>query len=119
MISQLASRLLVALLFCALVGMFAPAKARAVVPVKASCCAHMPVKPDPANDCPMHHQAPAKPQPDSTCCQACAAGLALLFSAPAAFVYGQTGEQLLVSLDVGSHALPHRPPVPPPRAALP
>src|SRR5947209_13966005 len=113
------SRMLVALMLCALFAMFIPARARAAAakPAEHSCCAKMPKATNEQPECPMHQQSPTKEQHETSCCQLCAAGIALLYSSPAAFVYAQTGEESLVSLNARSHTLPHRPPVPPPRVA--
>lgn len=111
------SRLLVASLVFALVAMFVPAPLRAAPTPKASCCAHMQMPSDSAEHCPRHDQTPDKPQQDTACCQACALGLALLFIPASPLVYEQTGEASLVSLSARSYALPHPPPVPPPRTA--
>jgi hypothetical protein len=113
------SRLLVAMLLLALVAMFVPAPLKAAALAKHGCCAHMqmPVD-DSAEHCPAHQQTPEDQQHDTSCCQACALGLALLFVTPAPLVYAQTGEQSLVSSPARSHSLPERPPVPPPRSAI-
>jgi hypothetical protein len=111
------SRVMVAVLFCALVALFAPTPLKAQGGAKHGCCAQMQMKVDNTGGCPGHGQPPKKEQ-DASCCQACSLGLALLYVSPAPFVNAQTGEQSLVSQNARSHALPHQPPVPPPRAAL-
>lgn len=112
-------RMLVAALFCAVASMFVPMPLQAGAAVKPSCCEHMEMPADSdSGNCPGHQQAPVKPQQDTNCCQACALGLALLFTSPPPLLYVQTGELSRLSLNARSHSLPHRPPVPPPRAAL-
>ncbi|HEY0369390.1 MAG TPA: hypothetical protein VGC85_07320 [Chthoniobacterales bacterium] len=115
---RISKALFVATLLCASLALIAPRHAIAAPTAKHDCCAHTEMHDNAPGDCPMHHNAPAKKQSDSSCCVACAAGLALLLVAPPDFVYAQTGEQRLVSLNDRSHSLPHRPPVPPPRVAF-
>ena len=111
------SRLVVPMLLCALVTLFVPALAHGTAMKKSSCCAETEMPADAGDECPLHGNAPANQQ-ESPCCHACALGLCLLFVAPPEFVYAPTGEAALVSLSQRSHALPHRPPVPPPRFAI-
>lgn len=120
LVTNIASKTLVALLLGALFAVFIPAPVRAAATVAKthSCCAKMQQTAADQPECPMHQKGPNKSQQDTSCCQACAAGLALLYTAPAAFVNAQTGEESLVSLNARSQSLPHRPPVPPPRFAL-
>lgn len=116
-LQKIARGLLVATLLCALAALFLPTKAIAKPAPQPSCCAHMKATTDAGDECPMHHDAPSK-QEQSACCQACAQGLALLFTTLPNFIYASTGEESLVSLNARSHSLPHRPPVPPPRVAF-
>jgi hypothetical protein len=111
---------LVLALLCALFAMFIPSPARATTKAKSHhCCAQMQdTAENEQPECPMHHSPTKQQQQDPSCCQLCAAGLALLYSSPAPFVYAQTGEESLVSLNARSSTLPHRPPVPPPRVAI-
>jgi hypothetical protein len=109
--------LFVAVMLCALAALFVPAKVRGAANPKPSCCAHLKLQSATEHGCPMHKQEAPHDQ-DAPCCQACALGLALLFVTPPDFVYAQTGETSLASGSARSHSLPHRPPVPPPRAAL-
>ena len=115
-LSVTSSRLLVAVVFCALAALFAPMPLKAQVSAEHSCCAQMQMKMDQHDSCPGHGQQPMKEQ-DASCCPACSLGLSLLFAPPAPFVYASIGQQLLVSQNIRSHALPHQPPVPPPRTA--
>jgi hypothetical protein len=61
------SRMLVALLLCAMVAMFIPSPARAAATSSAhNCCAKMPQTTNGEHECPMHQQSPTKQQPDSS-----------------------------------------------------
>jgi hypothetical protein len=102
------------LLCAALTALIAPQRMQAAETHEPSCCAHRQMD-QAAQGC--SHHAPTKER-DQSCCQACALGLTLLFIAPSSFVYAQTGEETFLTLSARSDALPHRPPVPPPRTSL-
>jgi hypothetical protein len=104
----------VTLLCAALATFVAPRRMQATPKAEMNCCAHMQMNAgSPA--CP--HQAPAKERDQSSCCQLCSLGLALLFVKPPSFVYAQTGEEEFLVLSAHTDAMPHRPPVPPPRTS--
>jgi hypothetical protein len=77
---------------------------------KADCCAKMQAH---KAECENH---PPQPDPEKQCCAACAFGLAAVLHAFAPFVYPLTGEETFAAYISSGHFLPHRPPVPPPRA---
>ncbi len=110
-------RLLAATLLCAALTMLvAPMRAQKISPAKSDCCAHMQAKEMKVHGCAGQH-APSKER-DQSCCQACALGLTMFFVAPPSFVYAQTGEENFRILSTHGDAMPHRPPVPPPRTSL-
>ena len=92
--------------FAALPGQMMPR----VEVAKADCCAKMKAH---TGDCEQH-----KPQPDreKECCAACSFGLAAVVPASGLFIYPPTGDETYAVYISSGHFLPHRPPVPPPRA---
>ncbi|MGZ4982995.1 MAG: hypothetical protein ACXWAV_06475 [Chthoniobacterales bacterium] len=117
MIRAIFRSLAVMLLCASLTALVAPMRAQPVAHAKSDCCAHMDMKAMAGHDCGGDHQTPSKER-DTSCCQACALGLAMLFVAPPSFVYAQTGEENFLTLSTHGDAMPHRPPVPPPRTSL-
>jgi len=77
---------------------------------KADCCAKMQAQ---KGEC-EHHRP--QPDPDKECCAACVFGLVAVVQAVAPFIYPPTGEATFAAYLSSGHLLPHRPPVPPPRA---
>jgi hypothetical protein len=89
-----------------------PARIVAAQPAKSTCCAKA-KKDAPAKDC--EHQAPRSDQ-DKQCCVACPLCLALFLTRTNPFVYPTSGRESFAAISARADALPHRPPVPPPRA---
>jgi hypothetical protein len=81
-------------------------------PAKTTCCAKA-KKDAPAKDC--EHQAPKSGQ-DKQCCVACPLCLALFLTRANPFVYPTSDGESFVAISARAEVLPHRPPVPPPRA---
>ena len=100
-------------LTCALTVMAAPRKPFALETVKTDCCALTAAAAASSHEC--EHQLP-KPDPDQDCCASCPFGLAILATANTPFVYPPTGNETFAAYISSGQVLPHRPPVPPPRA---
>ncbi len=109
--------LAVTLLCAALTMLVAPMRAQKISSANSDCCAHMTAQEMVAHKCAGGDHAPSRER-DQSCCQACALGLTFLFVAPPSFVYAQTGEENFRTLSTHGDAMPHRPPVPPPRTSL-
>jgi len=87
-----------------------PAQMPRLEVIKTDCCAKMKAH---TGDCD-HHQPP--PDPEKQCCAACAFGLAAVLAASAPFVYPSMGDETFAAYISSAQFLPHRRPVPPPRA---
>jgi hypothetical protein len=104
-------RALVCLAICSSIALAAlPGQMPRVEEIKTDCCAKMKAH---TGDC-EHHQP--QPDPEKQCCAACAFGLAAVLAGSAPFVYPPTGDETFAAYISSAHFLPHRPPVPPPRA---
>jgi hypothetical protein len=77
---------------------------------KTDCCAKMQGT---TGEC-EHHQP--QPNPNKECCAACAFGLAAVVQTAAPFLYPPPCDETFAAYISSGHFLPHRPPVPPPRA---
>ena len=89
-----------------------PARIVVAEPTKSTCCAKA-KKDSLAKDC--EHQAP-KSDPDKQCCVACPLCIALFLTRTNPFVYPTSDGESFAAISARADALPHRPPVPPPRA---
>ena len=89
-----------------------PARIVVAQTAKSTCCAKA-KKDAPAKEC--EHQAP-KSDPDKQCCVACPLCIALFLIRTNPFVYPPSDRESFAAISARADALPHRPPVPPPRA---
>ena len=99
-------------LTCGLTIMAAPRHPLAPEIAKTDCCALMAAAAS-SHECERHTP---KPDPDQDCCANCPFSLAILATANTPFVYPPTGDETFAAYISAGHFLPHRPPVPPPRA---